>query len=510
MVNIFQRFTRRRAQSFGNSPPEHGADSNAPNTAETHPHGARRTLSMSSASRRQRYEAPSLRHLILVSDTAEFDTHIVHRFQAEGFDVSYVPFLGTGDDDKDRKSIEHAVHEKEDDLETGERYAIVGRFSYSFLVIHIHSQTNQEANTPILQEIPQAKPKLRLHLLTVQNSIPPPSLPPPSLAPPSNDQNKPIPPSMRPNSLLPYPINRPVHLQTKRRLRTARLLRYKWHLRPNAPVHLPPNPDPPTRPASPDLRSVAVDRAQRLRRRRHLQKRHRCHVYAYPGAKAGFAERAVTEEKIGEIDEDLNADDELTSQLAWSRALGCLKRAFNIGSHWAVVDIETVWEEYWELILGQLEKRKQLHNGEYETTVEMLTGHSHYGELGCPAGEVVVNCVPTKAGGHSISTLRDFFDHAFIPFGPAEQDVRLLSRTIGTDRIVDEMLFTCKHTAEIPWLLPGVTPTQRDIKVIVIVVASFSAGQITRQSLYWDQVSVLVQVGLLDPALVPSAEPIAT
>lgn len=108
--------------------------------------------------------------------------------------------------------------------------------------------------------------------------------------------------------------------------------------------------------------------------------------------------------------------------------------------------------------------------------------------------------------GSDISTLRDFFAHAYIPAGPVDQGVRLLSRTVGVDRIVDEMLFSCQHTAEIPWLLPGVPPTNRDIKVIVVVVASFSASQITRQSLYWDQAGVLVQVGLLDPGLVPTTK----
>lgn len=108
--------------------------------------------------------------------------------------------------------------------------------------------------------------------------------------------------------------------------------------------------------------------------------------------------------------------------------------------------------------------------------------------------------------GSDISTLRDFFAHAYIPAGPVDQSVRLLSRTVGVDRIVDEMLFTCRHTAEIPWLLPGVLPTNREIKVIVVVVASFSARQITRQSLYWDQAGVLVQAGLLDPGLVPRSK----
>jgi hypothetical protein len=104
-----------------------------------------------------------------------------------------------------------------------------------------------------------------------------------------------------------------------------------------------------------------------------------------------------------------------------------------------------------------------------------------------------------------ISSLRSFFEQTFIPNGPQDQKLRLLTRTVGSDRIVDEIQFTCRHTAEIPWLLPGIAPTERDIKVVIIVVASFCAGQITRQSIYWDQASVLVQAGMLDPGLLPRA-----
>ena len=252
-------------------------------------------------------------------------------------------------------------------------------------------------------------------------------------------------------------------------------------------------------------------------------------MYTYPESKAGFAEREVAEEKEGEMDVELNADDEISSQLAWSRTLGCLRRSFNVGSQWAVIDIETVWEEYWDRVLGEMEMRKKHQHSSAEPAVGMLTGHGHYGEMGCPAGEVFVKCIPTQAGGEfffssfisydlvreftdmyitgsDIASLRDFFAHVYIPAGPFDQQIRLLSRTVGVDRIVDEMLFSCRHTAEIPWLLPGVSPTGRDIQVIIVVVASFNAGQITRQNLYWDQAGVLVQVGLLDPGLVPSSK----
>jgi hypothetical protein len=100
-----------------------------------------------------------------------------------------------------------------------------------------------------------------------------------------------------------------------------------------------------------------------------------------------------------EIDEEANAEDAVSSQLAWSRALGCLRRSFGVGGHWPVVDIETVWEEYWDRVWGELENRRDNHGSIAEPPVNMLTGHGHYGELGCPAGRSFVKCIPTMAGG---------------------------------------------------------------------------------------------------------------
>lgn len=104
-----------------------------------------------------------------------------------------------------------------------------------------------------------------------------------------------------------------------------------------------------------------------------------------------------------------------------------------------------------------------------------------------------------------MDSLRSFFAHIFLPAGPVSQDLRLLSRTVGADRIVDEISLSFSHTAEVPWLLPGVQPTNRDINVKVVVVASFCADKIVHQSLYWDQADVLVQAGILDPTLVPQS-----
>lgn len=75
---------------------------------------------------------------------------------------------------------------------------------------------------------------------------------------------------------------------------------------------------------------------------------------------------------------------------------------------------------------------------------------------------------------------------------------------------MDEVRFSFQHTAEIPWLLPGVSPTNHDISVVVVIVASFSADRIVQQKLYWDQADVLVQAGILDAALVPKTKAVTT
>lgn len=81
--------------------------------------------------------------------------------------------------------------------------------------------------------------------------------------------------------------------------------------------------------------------------------------------------------------------------------------------------------------------------------------------------------------------------------------LKLLSRTVGVDRVVDEMLITFRHTQEIPWMLPGVPPTDKKVEVILVSVVCIRGGKLYHEHIHWDQATVLVQVGLLDPKLVP-------
>jgi carboxymethylenebutenolidase len=82
----------------------------------------------------------------------------------------------------------------------------------------------------------------------------------------------------------------------------------------------------------------------------------------------------------------------------------------------------------------------------------------------------------------------------------------LLTRTIGQNRVIDEQILRFTHDVEMPWMLPGVAPTGRRVEAVFVVLVQFdAAGRIAYEHIYWDQATVLVQLGLLDPAGLPVA-----
>jgi hypothetical protein len=109
---------------------------------------------------------------------------------------------------------------------------------------------------------------------------------------------------------------------------------------------------------------------------------------------------------------------------------------------------------------------------------------------------------PTLSGGTGTRALRRFYEQHFFDHLPESMHLRLISRTIGSDRIVDELFVSFEHTQEIPWLLPGVGPTNKKVEFVLVSIVSLRSGKLYSEHVYWDQASVLVQVGLLDPKLV--------
>ncbi len=97
----------------------------------------------------------------------------------------------------------------------------------------------------------------------------------------------------------------------------------------------------------------------------------------------------------------------------------------------------------------------------------------------------------------------DFYGKHFIPKMPADTELRLLARTVGQDRLIDEFVFSFTHDIEMDWMLPGVPPTHRKVEVPMVVVVQFQEDKIASERIYWDQASVLVQIGLIDPTELP-------
>lgn len=116
-----------------------------------------------------------------------------------------------------------------------------------------------------------------------------------------------------------------------------------------------------------------------------------------------------------------------------------------------------------------------------------------------------VNHVPTMTGGVGHDQLKRFYKYHFIGGNPEDTTLTPVSRTVGADQIVDELLFSFTHTSEIDWMLPGVAPTGRRVEVPLVAIVRFEDGKVAHEHIYWDQASVLVQVGLLNPAGLPVA-----
>jgi carboxymethylenebutenolidase len=116
--------------------------------------------------------------------------------------------------------------------------------------------------------------------------------------------------------------------------------------------------------------------------------------------------------------------------------------------------------------------------------------------------DAYVNHVPVMTGGAGKPALREFYERQFIPSMPPDTLLTPVSRTVGEDQLVDEMIFSFTHTQEMPWMLPGVAPTHRRVEVALVAIVRFRDGKLAHEHIYWDQASVLKQIGLLaDPSL---------
>ncbi len=190
-------------------------------------------------------------------------------------------------------------------------------------------------------------------------------------------------------------------------------------------------------------------------------------IHVYPGCGHAFAREGSAH------------FDRPASLIAYSRTLGLLRRVLG-----PVYDLTALWENhcYHEFAARDVDA----------TMATMVA-------------EPYVNHVPTMTGGVGHDHLKRFYRYHFVNANPDDTRLIPISRTVGADRVVDEMLFCFTHTREIDWMLPGIPPTGRYVEVPLVAIIRFRGDKLYNEHIYWDQASVLVQIGRLDPAGLPVA-----
>ena len=112
-----------------------------------------------------------------------------------------------------------------------------------------------------------------------------------------------------------------------------------------------------------------------------------------------------------------------------------------------------------------------------------------------------VLAIPCGTSGSGRAGVHQFYANHSLPNIPPDFELTSLSQTFGTDRIVEEFVIRFTHTLEMDWMLPGLPATGRRLEFALVGIIQFQAGKIANEHLYWDQATVLSQLGVLDHPL---------
>jgi carboxymethylenebutenolidase len=119
--------------------------------------------------------------------------------------------------------------------------------------------------------------------------------------------------------------------------------------------------------------------------------------------------------------------------------------------------------------------------------------------------EPYVHHVPALTGGIGYLGVYNFYKDEFVNKMPEDVKFIRISRTVGRDQVVDELILRFTHDREIDPMLPRIPPTGKYVELPLVVIMKFKRGKIEHEHIYWDQASLLVQVGLLDPQHLPAS-----
>ena len=182
-------------------------------------------------------------------------------------------------------------------------------------------------------------------------------------------------------------------------------------------------------------------------------------VYTYPGVDHAFASPESA------------SHNKPAASMAYSRSFAVLQRAMGPD-----FDLSVLWDRHLEC---------EFVDRDVESNMQTMVAQPY------------VNSIPTMTGGVGYDELYNFYKHHFLHVNPGDTRTVPISRTIGSDRVVDEMIFCFTHDREIDWMLPGVAPTGHYVEVPLVAIVCFRGGKLYNEHIYWDQASVLVQIGLL-------------
>ena len=165
--------------------------------------------------------------------------------------------------------------------------------------------------------------------------------------------------------------------------------------------------------------------------------------------------------------------------MAHSRSIALFRKV--MGPHY---DLSALWDKHTELEFGVRSPEQT---------------------MGTMVAEPYVNHIPTMTGGVGYKDLLRFYKNHFIPKTPKDTKLVPISRTIGADRIVDEMLFCSPMTSRSTGCCPALSRPANMSRFRLVAIVRFRGDKLYNEHIYWDQASVLAQIGLLDPARLPVA-----
>ena len=207
--------------------------------------------------------------------------------------------------------------------------------------------------------------------------------------------------------------------------------------------------------------------AAQERLRHAFRKRKDVAIHVYPGAKHAFANH------------HRDTYDKPAAMMAYSRSLALLRGAMG-----PVYDLGHLWD---------MHCYHEFATRDVDATMQTMVP------------EPYVNHIPTMTGGVGHDHLKRFYKYHFVDSNPDDTKLIPISRTIGSDRVVDEMLFCFTHTREIDWMLPGIKPTGKYVEVPLVAIICFRGDKLYNEHIYWDQASVLHQIGVLNAKGLPVA-----